>query len=378
MYFEITGPKYKESPSVCKEKGGLHSTRLPHIQKVQRMGPSTQAVYMKWDLDCVPHYQLERQRRKEVTDLLSNRSIPLESFDHTKSIIVEDDIAIFNVHTPEFDRFAKLNYDRLNFESVLQRVLNSESSDASERGNIALSVGFASLNQKHSGTKGVATPQVVAATDPFLVEQMCIMSDLISSLSESLPSKPPIFQDDPLRNTEFSGSLPKRYGLNTDSFRNIVEAATFAVTKVAVGNDGHSNTFGCHVDQFNDRLRNWNVVVCAYKYVWYVGQLYRVAIICYSRAAVWHHYIRLNAFEILRRNLRKYILHLQGVRSGKYSAITCLSIGKTIYRLPHLNKCAFYSSFSSCLRKLLIKFVKLRCFAKCSELLLPMSWTPSP
>lgn len=183
VYFEITGSKYKESPSVYKEKGGLHSTRLPHLQKVQRMGPSTQAVYVKWDLDHVPHYQLARDRRKEVCDVLSSNSIPIETFDHTKSIIKEDDIAIYNVNTPEFDRYAKPHYDRIDFESILKRVLHSEASDTTERGNIALSVGLATLNQKHSGPKGVASPQVILATDQFLVEQMCIMSELVTYVS---------------------------------------------------------------------------------------------------------------------------------------------------------------------------------------------------
>lgn len=324
IYFEVTQPSYRESPAKVKANGYLHQSRLHQIKKVQRMSASPFGVYLKWDLATVPHYQLGQSERSDIRSRLKQSDIPLEIFEADRSYIADGDIAIFNGNTPQFNKYASSAHQKIDFSGILDKVLASTKRDGvSDRGNASVSIGFASLNQKNNCGKDVAVPQVIEATDRFYVEQMCHMSKLVDSLSDCLPSKPPIFKDDPIRCKEFAGSLPGRYGINDAALYNTLEAATFAVTCVDNGSS-EQFTFGCHVDQLNDRLDNWNVVACAFNYVRHQGKLYRVAVIGYSRSAIHHFYLRLSAADHLKRNLREYFHHDKH-RRQKLSAAHCLT-----------------------------------------------------
>lgn len=377
IYFEMTSPNYKESPSRCKKNEGLHPKRLPYVKEVQRMEPAVKGAYFKWNLHKTPHYQQSKERRSEIEDICASNNIPVVAFRGSESYIKENDYAIYNHNTPEFHTCVSSSHSKIEFREILKRVLdtNGPASKVS-RGNLSISVGYSQLNQRRTRMREVAVPQVGQTTDSFYVQQMCHMTSLINDVAPSFPSKPPIFGDNPVRTAEFSNYLPSWYGLDCKLNHNLVEAATFAVTKVSTNSD--MATFGCHLDQFNDSIPNWNVTVCAFEYIFHEGDLYRVAVIAYSRSAIRHFYRRCNSFLFLRENLIQFIRHVNRSRGSRYSALTILNREYTVFQEPHLNICVYYSAYTSCTRELLQSHPNFCNLPKIAELLLPMVWVTTP
>lgn len=330
-------------------------------------------IYMGWRFGERVHCAEPRSRRKFIENIASQRGIPVKVIGPRH--IAPHDFIHFGNQEMEFKTGVLPALHTLDLDEVIDKLLEKTGKGhKSERGNVHIGGGFASENHQ-LGSDAVTAPQPTKSVDIFLVRRMVAMTSILRSMAKAVPNFDMPFDNNELRNDRFAGylcdhvGLPRRTG-NGDA-ANVIEHMTFALTSLETD---PPVIFGAHVDQFNCRQPGYDMVVCIYLHFWdpATRKWYRLAIIAYSRGACHHFYLRDGSRSFLKQQLLDY--HLAAPNWRK--TLTRLHVpvmGKPpTYSLPCFDKCGFYSSFVSVLRRL--QSVHRLSLQRYSEILLVTGW----
>lgn len=140
----------------------------------------------------------------------------------------------------------------------------------SDRGNLAVSLGWASLNQKLKADKDVTSPQMLGTTTVDEVGRMIAMTKLIRNISKYYGFDYKPFSTDNQGTNEVANSVCDHFDLPTHDSKgrtnNTIEGLTCALTccdpPMLNGEKTEPFLFGTHIDQYNCLHPGFNALFC--------------------------------------------------------------------------------------------------------------------
>ena len=388
LYFETT-ENFKVSPKNVKIKKNFREVWT--TKKLYCLSSYVGGTCLAYDLHERPHYQFypdERSAREKEAD---DAGIPYK-FLSGPEVKIEDDIYHFGDETEEFQQNvaplikADLDLDKLT-DMLIQREKDQQMNKSGipkdrGTGNITISVGYSSQNLKFDGT--VTVPRCTQGITNYDAHHFIFLTKIFYNVYRKHITKSPEIIDmnrlqewgdriielakqtseDKKTNKgkKKNGKFELKHHTNmkvdrNQNPRNIFENMTYALTYLG---GAKKSELTCHVDSFNEVRDGFNMAMAVYIHHYHSKskQWVRIAIIGYFRRVVSEYYNRLNNQKYLYKNLGFYCKNLGSrLQYCLENAITpndnhnvCLEYQ---YKLPFVDKCAFYSIFVSAIDNLI-------------------------
>ena len=195
------------------------TTQLSRLQLSPKCG-----AYIGYNFHRRPHCMKPTADRRSVNLLASDKGIEVVNFPYNKTCVRPNDLVVIDQDSVE----GHINRNEIDFTAVLKRVLKeTDGTPCIDRGNIRVSLGFSTQNQRTELDGCNTIPQVIKATTKEDVELMCQMSSVLKQICESTDIDIP-FTTDPLRNLKFAQYLCQMYGID---LTNLFEGGTSLLMK---------------------------------------------------------------------------------------------------------------------------------------------------
>lgn len=336
IYIEETMEDFKVAPLAVKLHGGLSSRW--RTRKLLCFTLSDIGAYLAMDLHRKPHYMERPCRKKYVLNRAMERNVEVKNMSSDYDIhLPEHGFYSWSYATLEV-HFAPLSSLFKIVEDDILPVLSSMK-ETSDRGNVNISLGWASLNIKYDHKNGVTMPQVSKDLQLHHVKAMCLLTDMLRNVYSTDTGMNNPFVGDPVRTSTFALELCRLFDLKTETGTglptNVFEGITFALTDDVL-------TFGCHIDQFNCRVMNGVFVV--YWHVVIHDKRVRIAVIGYCRSACYDFLLRRRGRDLLFNNIKGYY-NFNKSRQSVPNSSSIPQKGDVVYNLPSFPKYSFYSAF---------------------------------
>ena len=318
VVIEVLSEQYKQSSAVIKEQGPLHWARVPHILKCIEIENSVRGAYLAFQLGRRPHYQLDQslKSRIDLREAAKGYRVPYKRLSRTTSHHVHDVVTAINHGTPQYSTIKPI-MDTLPFRRFLNRGMQAmeqsltpatQSPTESGRAPMTWSFGYSSQCYKVPDGGVTAVPGVLLGTDAVVTDAMATMTMLLSTMC-SMADIPYPFTGNNDDNDERSKRFSRVLSNDDSSPDNNIEAMSVSITRFSPTSPSDNQTFGCHVDSSNDPEQDYTL--CAYRFFWCSGVVYRVAILAYSRKSIGDFLKREARVESYIANLTKFITDRQ-------------------------------------------------------------------
>ena len=382
IYFEFTSNDFAVSHRKVREEV-QHLSDIWETERIFRIPGCIAGCYLVYDLHKTPHYQRPYAMRSLISNDAQEKGLLVESVD-VSDFEEKNFLYHYSIDSTTFDEFINPRISEFDLPKIIN-MLDKEK--VSNRGNIAKTVGWTSINYQYNSEDKINIPRrtEITALDRKMFKTLTtLLKDIFIGKIYPVP-----FSTDPTRKDRFAESLLKvDGGTNTSSLHknesNVFEAITYAMSYVS-SPDRH--LLIPHIDHFNCSQDGYNIVFSVYFHTMHPTKentLVRVVFIGYSRKSLLDYMNRLSLREVCKDHLNKYISFI-GIKKD-------LTLENTFpfrnnykdatfhYTLPFVDKCAFYSIFVSAiydLSKVFYNESKPLCFEDILELALPIAWLPT-
>ena len=376
FYIEVTSENFRKGSKTVMDSSYLSNNW--ETLKIYRIPPFLAGTYLLYDLHKNPHYMLNHNQRKQFQKEANSKSIDI--YDVIQSTTeIENEIYHYS-HESNVYKQHVLPYEKeFCLPEIIEKLKAEEK--VSKRGNWAINKGWQGQNMTFQHIMTVPRYTPLSDLDRKIFNAMTKI--VLSIYTKKLKVAP--FTGHQERRELFAQHLMKEPTSQGTPLDNVFESVTYAMTycKKKVGAAHNLDLLKPHIDSQNCRDDSYNVVFSVYFYFQTTQHdLIRVVFVGYSRKSIGDYFRRFQRRTLFKEHLMKYISIMEQNDSTRLH----LSLGNSVtpskeaepiltYKIPFMDKCAYYSVFCSAIYDLLKSDAGASLkMSQILEIVLPISW----